>query len=76
MSETAQELKLQLTSLSPRDRAELAHFLIHSLDEDPDPDADKAWEIELANRLAEIDTGKAVGEPAAKVFAELREKYS
>jgi putative addiction module component (TIGR02574 family) len=76
MTETAEGLKSQLVLLPRPDRAELAHFLIHSLDEGSDPDAESAWESELAQRMQEINTGKASGEPAGKVLAELREKYS
>ena len=76
MSETAQQLRSQLAMLSSQDRAELAHFLLHSLDEEADPDAALAWDRELAERLEQIKSGKAISEPAAKVFAELREKYS
>jgi hypothetical protein len=41
-----------------------------------DEDSNAAWETELARRADEIRTGQAVGEPAEKVFAELRSKYS
>jgi len=70
MTETAEKLKVQLSQLSTQERAELAHFLIHSLDEGVDADAEAAWDVELARRMAEIRSGKAVGEPADKVFAE------
>jgi putative addiction module component (TIGR02574 family) len=76
MTETAEKLKAQLSQLSMQERAELAHFLIHPLDEGVDADAEAAWEAELARRVEEIRSGKAVGEPADKVFAELRKKYS
>jgi putative addiction module component (TIGR02574 family) len=76
MTETAKKLKAQLSQLSAQERAELAHFLIHSLDEGVDDDAETSWDVELARRMAEIRSGKAVGEPADKVFAELRKKYS
>jgi putative addiction module component (TIGR02574 family) len=76
MTETAEQLKAQLSQLSTQERAELAHFLIHSLDEGVDADAEAAWDAELARRMEEIRSGKAVGEPADKVFAELRKKYS
>ena len=39
-------------------------------------DDEAAWDVELARRADEIKSGKAEGEPAAIVFAELREKYS
>ena len=69
-------MRAQLSKLSSKDRAELAHFLLHSLDEESDPDAEEAWDRELAKRLQEIKSGQEKGEPAAKVFAELRGKYS
>lgn len=76
MTEAAEKLKAQLSRLSMQERAELAHFLIHSLDEAVDADAEAAWDSELARRMEEIRSGNAVGEPADKVFAELRKKYS
>lgn len=76
MTETAEKLKAQLSQLSTQERAELAHFLIHSLDEGVDADGEAAWDAELERRMEEIRSGKAVGEPADKVFAELRKKYS
>jgi len=76
MTETAEKLKSELSRLSLQERAELASFLIHSLDEEVDADAEAAWDTELAQRMEEIKSGKAMGEPADKVFAELREKYS
>jgi len=76
MTETAEKLKAQLAELSTQERAELAHFLIHSLDEGVDAGAEAAWDAELAARMEDIRAGRAVGEPAEKVFAELRKKYS
>jgi putative addiction module component (TIGR02574 family) len=76
MTETAEKLKRELSRLSLQERAELAHFLIHSLEEEVDADAEAAWDVELAQRMAEIKSGKAGGEPADTVFAELRAKYS
>lgn len=76
MTAMAEKLKVQLSQLSAQERAELAHFLINSLDEGVDADAEAAWDAELARRLEEIRSGNAVGEPAGQVFAELRKKYS
>jgi putative addiction module component (TIGR02574 family) len=75
MSDATQRLKSKLSRLSAKDRAELAHFLLHSLDETT-PESQAAWDAELAKRVQEIKSGKAVGEPAAKVLGELRDKYS
>jgi putative addiction module component (TIGR02574 family) len=76
MTETAAQLKNMLSQLSANDRAELARFLIESLDEGMDDDAEAAWEAELARRLTEIESGSARGEAVETVFAELRKKYS
>jgi putative addiction module component (TIGR02574 family) len=76
MIEAAEKLQARLSQLSMQERAELAHFLIHSLDEGVDANAEAAWDVELVRRMEEIRSGKTVGEPADKVFAELRKKYS
>jgi putative addiction module component (TIGR02574 family) len=76
MSETAERLKAEWLLLPVPERAELARILIHPLDEEVDDDAEAAWDAELARRLAEIKSGKAVGETAEQVFAELRKKYA
>ena len=76
MSETAEKLRAELAQLPVKDRAELAYFLIHSLDVDTDPDTEAAWDAELRHRLEEIKSGMAVGEPAEQVLNELRAKYS
>jgi hypothetical protein len=72
MSETAEKLKLELSQLSAKERAEIAYFLIHSLDDN----LDNVWDKELTQRLGDINCGTAMGEPSSQVFSELREKYS
>ena len=74
MTRTTEELKTQLGKLPVEDRAELAHYLIDTLDETADVDAETAWDEELARREQEIRSGTAVGEPAASVFARLRHR--
>jgi len=76
MSKAAEKLKGELERLSQRERAEIAQFLIRSLDDEVDADAEAAWDAELAMRAEEIKAGKAAGEPSKKVLAELREKHS
>jgi putative addiction module component (TIGR02574 family) len=76
MSVLAEKFRTELASLSDTDRAELARFLIQSLDTGADADAETAWDSELARRAEEIKSGRASGEPAEKVFSELRAKYS
>ncbi len=67
-----EELKSQLAQLTPEDRAELAHYLIQTLDEPVDPDAEAAWDQELARREKEILSGTAIGEPLDVVVARIR----
>jgi putative addiction module component (TIGR02574 family) len=76
MTQAAERLKTELAQLPTEDRAELAHFLLTTLDEGEDEDAEAAWDAELARRAEEIRSGKAVGEPMEKVFSELRAKHS
>ena len=70
-------IKKQLLALPARDRAELAHLLIASLDEEGkgDPSAESDWDVELQRRSEEIQSGRAEAMPAAGVFSELRHKY-
>jgi putative addiction module component (TIGR02574 family) len=76
MTALAEKLKPQLTALSSDDRAELARYLLASLDGPADPGSEQAWETELARRAAEVRTGRAEGRPAAEAFAELRQRHS
>lgn len=75
MSETLEGLKSRLGTLPDRDRAELAQFLIDSLEPESDADADAAWEVELTRRAAEIRAGAVAGKTAEQVFAELRARF-
>jgi len=76
MTQIAEKLKSELSQLSAQERAELAHFLIQSLEEDVDHDVEAVWDTELTKRLEDIHCGTEIGEPSNQVFSELREKYS
>jgi putative addiction module component (TIGR02574 family) len=76
MSPVVDRLKSELTSLSPIERAELAHFLIHTLDSELEDGVEAAWDAELARRVEEIKSGGARGKPAEQVFAEIRARHS
>jgi putative addiction module component (TIGR02574 family) len=75
MSETLEALKSRLETLPSHDRAELAGFLLDSLDP-ADADAEAAWGAELTRRVAEIRAGGLAGKPADQVFDELRARVS
>lgn len=70
------ELKEQLATLSIGDRAELAMYLIESLDSETDIGAERLWELELDRRAAEIRQGVATGETAETVMDRLWRKHS
>ena len=75
MNPAIEEWKAQLTTLPQSERAELAHFLLVSLDTEED-DVEAVWEEEVAKRVDEIQLGRASGRPVEEFMAELREKYS
>ena len=58
-TETLNKLRSEALVLSEAERAELAHFLVKSLDAPADADASEAWDKEILRRLAEIDAGTA-----------------
>ncbi len=62
--------------LSASERASLAHDLILSLDDPADNELNPAQEPEIQRRLTMVREGTASGRPAAKVFADIRFKYS
>lgn len=74
MTMVAEKLKADVLQLSTPDRAELAYWLIRSL-ESEDAVAQTAWEDELERRWMEMETGKVAVEPAESVFAEMQKKY-
>jgi putative addiction module component (TIGR02574 family) len=55
--EAGKLLKHALT-LSDKERAELASHLIDSLDPTVEPDAELAWQEEIARRLEEVESGR------------------
>ena len=74
MTETVERLKSQVGNLTVLERADLAYFLLTSL-EPEEEGVEEAWRVEIARRVAEIRSGQARGRPADDVLAELRERY-
>jgi Putative addiction module component len=76
MSKTVERLKAELSRLQVSERSEIAHFLIHSLDDTAyDADAEAAWDATLTRRYDEIKNSAAIGEAAEEVLAWLRQKH-
>ena len=59
--------------LPPDQRVALAYRLLQSVEPDPEPGAEAAWEAEIDRRVARYDAGQSNAVPAADVFARLRE---
>jgi putative addiction module component (TIGR02574 family) len=75
MSTTLDHWKDQLSTLSPSERAELAHFLLTTLEPSPDEGVEAAWDAEVSRRVSEIRDGRVTGRPVDDFLAELRERY-
>ena len=73
MNSAIDQWKTQLAALTPGDRAELAHFLLSSLDSDEEG-IEAAWDAEALRRIDEIRSGRATGRPVDNFLAELRER--
>lgn len=74
MAVTLEELETQALKLSAKERSALAHRLIVSLDGEPEgtpEEINKAWEVEIARRVTDIDAGRSPLIPAEDVFSEV-----
>ena len=76
MTDALKEIEAQALQLSSQERGQLIHRLIVSLDgelQDSPETIAKAWDDEIARRVAEIDAGTAVLIPHEQVQAEMDE---
>ena len=73
MSLGLDDLKRVAAKLSDAERAELALFLIESLEAPADDgDVERAWQVEVERRAAELTRGEVEPVPGDAVFARLR----
>ena len=76
MGAALKEIEKQALQLPLKERSELAHRLIVSLDGEPEDSPEAialAWDEEIARRVAEIDAGTAKLVPHEEVLAEIDE---
>jgi len=74
MTTTLKAIEAQAMALSARERGELANRLIASLDGEPEGSPEeiaKAWDEEIARRVADMEAGRTQWIPAEQVFAEI-----
>jgi len=68
---SATEIISRIKKLPPAERKKVFRFV----EKLRDGKIKKAWDKEIARRLAEVDSGRVKLIPAAKVFARLRAKH-
>ena len=76
MGAALKEIEKQALQLPLKERSELAHRLIVSLDGEPEDSPEaiaQAWDEEIARRVAEIDAGTAKLIPHEEVVTEIDE---
>jgi putative addiction module component (TIGR02574 family) len=73
MSSSLDALSEEALVLPPDQRLLPARRLLDSVDLEPVPGAEAAWEVEIARRIAGFDAGESQPIPAAEVFERLRE---
>lgn len=71
MSLTFQQVKDAASGLPESQRAELAEFLLSSLGEQCDENAQTAWLALAEQRMTELRSGKVLGIPAEQVLKNL-----
>jgi len=67
MPKTANDVLADALRLEPDSRAEIAAELLASLDGPAEPDAEAAWDAEIARRIAAIEAGTIRLEPWSDV---------
>lgn len=76
VTEQASNLLQKALTLSEEERAELACSLIDSLDPTVDEGAASAWDQEIAQRISDLDSGRAKTVPWEEVRGRLASKLS
>ncbi len=67
-------LEAQAMQLPLRERSELAHRLLVSLDGEPDGASEEitqAWDEEISRRVADMEAGRTKWVPAEEVFSNI-----
>jgi len=72
----AEKIKRKALALSVSERANIAHELILSLDDPSNFELDEEQEYQIQRRVKMVKEGKAVGQPADQVFAEIESKLT
>ena len=79
MAAILKDVESQALQLSPPERGELIRRLIVSLEGEPEESPEaiaKAWDEEIARRVADMEAGRTHWTPADQVMTRLRTKIS
>ena len=79
MGAILKDIEARALQLSLKERSELAHRLLVSLDDEPEDSPEaiaKAWDREIARRVADMDAGKTVWIPADGAMTKLHAKIA
>lgn len=74
MTKAAEAVLADALKLDSESRAQLATELLASLDGPADPDAEEAWQAEIARRAADLEAGKLKLESWAEVKRRIEKK--
>jgi putative addiction module component (TIGR02574 family) len=74
MTKPTEAVLADALKLDPDARAQLAAELLASLDGPADPDAEQAWQAEIARRVADLEAGKLKLESWAEVRRRIEKK--
>jgi len=72
MNATLEQIAREALLLTPAQRAELADFLVESLESTPPDEVQRLWIEEANKRLEEVRSGKVKTVPGEDVLAEAR----
>jgi putative addiction module component (TIGR02574 family) len=75
MNALIEELSVRARALPPEDRARLAEELLASLQDDPQSEAEAAWDLEIRRRVEQIGNGTAKLTTAEDVHTEAHQIY-
>ena len=79
MGAILKELEEQALRLPPKERGELIHRLLVSLEGEPEDSPEaiaRAWDEEIARRVADMDAGRTRWTPADEVMARLHARIA
>jgi putative addiction module component (TIGR02574 family) len=74
MSLALNDLEAQIFALPRFERGVLVNRLIQTLDDDSDIEA--AWDVEVANRIRDVDAGLVQMQPMNEVMTSLRAEFN